>query len=153
MGYRQYGRVWNKYENLIKINSIHSDIRNTCIHALQNPKVTAPFIHSCYLCSCVTLINRISTEAVKSLLLCICICNTHALVSMFIFASVYVAIENICVGYALWIWCHMLCLPWKPPWKSLSTSCSDITIPKTEACSPVESYCFVVWSLLYGRSL
>ena len=46
-------------------------------------KAAAPFMHSCsrYQCSCVTLINQISTEAVMWLLLCGCVYVTNALLT------------------------------------------------------------------------
>ena len=48
--------------------------------ALPQTKVKAPFVGLRYLCGCVTLINRISTEADIGLLLCSCIRLTDALI-------------------------------------------------------------------------
>ena len=61
---------------------------NPCNYALWQTKARAPFVRSSlrYLCRCVMLINRISTEAAMWLLFCSCVCVTVTLVMHSIFS-------------------------------------------------------------------
>ena len=81
------GSDWNAYTS--HTHPIALVLKQLCVASrLTTLKVAAPFMRSRYLCGCIMLINWISTEAVKCLLLWVCIHVTYPMHSRCIHFSI-----------------------------------------------------------------